>query len=200
MSQSVAMQIAPVTLEGRFVRLEPLTLAHHAPLCEVGLDEGLWRWTVTQIHTPQDMRAYIAEALEMQAAGSALPFATIEKSSGRAVGSTRFGSIDRADRRVEIGWTWVGRAWQRTAVNTEAKYLMLQHAFETLACIRVELKTDSLNEASRRAILRIGAKEEGILRNHMITSSGRIRHTVYYSIIDSEWPAVKAHLEAKLAR
>jgi RimJ/RimL family protein N-acetyltransferase len=127
-----------------------------------------------------------------------LPFALIEKSSGRAIGSTRYGNIDRTHYRVEIGWTWVAPAWQRSAVNTEAKYLLLQHAFETLGCIRVELKTDSLNEKSRVAILRIGAREEGTFRNHMITSSGRIRHSVYFSILDSEWPAVKSRLRTML--
>jgi RimJ/RimL family protein N-acetyltransferase len=127
-----------------------------------------------------------------------LPFAIVEKATGRAIGSTRYGNIDRTHHRVEIGWTWVAREWQRTAMNTEAKYLLLRHAFETLGCMRVELKTDSLNERSRAAILRIGAREEGTFRNHMITASGRIRHTVYFSIIDSEWPAVKVHLEARL--
>jgi len=190
--------IQPVTLEGQYVRLEPLSLAHHDELCEVGLDEELWRWTPEVARTPEDMRAYIEAALTAQAAGTALPFATVEKSTGRAIGSTRFGNIDRANRRVEIGWTWLGLRWQRTAANTEAKYLMLRHAFETLGCLRVEFKTDSRNAPSRKALLRIGAKEEGILRNHMITYTGRIRHTVYYSIITSEWPEVKAHLEAKL--
>jgi len=175
-----------------------LSLAHHDELCEVGLDEELWRWTPEVARTPEDMRAYIEAALTAQAAGTALPFATVEKSTGRAIGSTRFGNIDRANRRVEIGWTWLGLRWQRTAANTEAKYLMLRHAFETLGCLRVEFKTDSRNAPSRKALLRIGAKEEGILRNHMITYTGRIRHTVYYSIITSEWPEVKAHLEAKL--
>src|SRR6266481_8097307 len=122
----------------------------------------------------------------------------IEKSSGRRVGSTRYASIERVHHRLEIGWTWVARPWQRTPINTEAKYLLLRHAFEALKCIRVELKTDSLNERSRAAILRVGATEEGTFRNHMITASGRIRHTVYLSILDSEWPAVKARLEAKL--
>ncbi len=129
-----------------------------------------------------------------------MPFATIEKSSGMVVGSTRYGNIDMAHRRVEIGWTWIAPRWQRTAVNTEAKYLMIGHAFEKLGCMRVELKTDSLNERSRNAILRLGAKEEGTFRNHMITSSGRIRHSVYFSIIDSEWPAIKVCLEGKLSR
>ena len=192
------MIVQPVTLEGKCIRLEPLSLAHHAALCHVGLDQDVWRWITAPVRTPEEMRAYIETALAEQAAGTALPFATIERASGRAIGSTRYGNIDRSNRRVEIGWTWIARPWQRTAVNTEAKYLMLRHAFETLGCIRVEIKTDSLNERSRKAILRIGAQEEGTFRNHMITASGRIRHTVYYSIIDSEWPAVKANLEEKL--
>jgi len=194
------MIVQPITLEGRYVRLEPLSLEHHAQLCEVGLDEDIWRWTPHQVTTPEEMRAYIEKALKHQTEGSELPFATIEKVSGRVVGSTRYMSIDTANYRVEIGGTWIGLKWQRTPVNTEAKYLMLRHAFETLDCIRVELKTDSLNARSRNAILRIGAKEEGTLRNHMITASGRLRHSVYYSIVDSEWPEVKANLEEKLAR
>ncbi|HLF29039.1 MAG TPA: GNAT family protein [Anaerolineae bacterium] len=194
------MLIEPITLTGRTIRLEPLSLDHHTRLCEVGLDEEIWRWTTALVRTPDDMRAYLETALKWQAESTALPFVTIEQSSGRAVGSTRFGNIDRANRRVEIGWTWIGLKWQRTSVNTEAKYLMLRHAFETWGCIRVELKTDSLNARSRAAILRIGAQEEGTLRNHMITDSGRLRHSVYYSIIDSEWPEVKTRLEEKLAR
>ena len=192
------MKLHPIVLEGQHVRLEPLTLDHHAALCEVALDPELWRWSVTDMGTPDDLRRYMEAALREQDEGRALPFATIERTSGRAVGSTRFGNADPVHRRVEIGWTWIGRPWQRTAINTEAKYLMLRHAFETLGCIRVELKTDSLNERSRKAILRIGAQEEGTFRNHMITASGRIRHTVYYSIVDSEWPAVKVSLEKKL--
>jgi RimJ/RimL family protein N-acetyltransferase len=192
------MVIAPVILEGRHVRLEPLTTEHTARLAEIGLDADLWAWIPTPVRTPEEMSAYVQTALKEQAAGSALPFALIEKSSGRTVGSTRYGNIDRDHHRVEIGWTWVARQWQRTAINTEAKYLLLRHAFETLRCIRVELKTDSLNERSRGAILRIGARQEGIFRKHMITASGRIRHTVYFSIVDSEWPEVKARLEAKL--
>lgn len=194
------MMVEPVTLEGAHVRLEPLSLAHHAGLTGVGLDEELWRWIPAPVRTPDEMRAYIETALKEQAAGTALPFATVERRTGCAIGSTRYGNVDRLNRRVEIGWTWIARPWQRTAANTEAKYLMLRHAFETLGCIRVELKTDSLNERSRNAILRIGAKEEGTFRNHMVTSTGRIRHTVYYSIIESEWPAVKARLEEKLSR
>lgn len=194
------MQTNPITLEGQFIRLEPLSMAHHAGLCEVGLDEPLWRWMPTCVRSPEDMRAYIEEALAAQAAGTALPFATIERATNRVIGSTRFGNIDRAHRRVEIGWTWLGLHWQRTAANTEAKLLMLRHAFEAWTCHRVEFKTDSLNETSRRALLRIGAKEEGILRNHMVTYSGRLRHSVYFSIIDSEWQGVEAELIRRVRR
>ncbi len=193
------MIVEPVTLEGRYVRLEPLSLDHHAALSAVGLDPELWHWTTSTVRTPEDMRAYIEEALSGQAGGQALPFATVARESGQVIGSTRFGNIERVHRRVEIGWTWIAPPWQRTPINTEAKYLMLRHAFETWGCVRVELKTDSLNERSRQAILRIGAKEEGTLRNHMITETGRLRHTVYYSIIDAEWPHVKARLEYLLS-
>jgi RimJ/RimL family protein N-acetyltransferase len=192
------MIVSPVTLEGRHVRLEPLRKAHLAGLAQVGLDEELWRWIPTEVRTAEEMAVYIETAIEEQKRGVSLPFAILEKATGRVIGSTRYGSIDPQHHRVEIGWTWVGRDWQRTAVNTEAKYLLLRHAFETLGCIRVELKTDSLNEKSRAAILRIGAQQEGIFRNHMITASGRIRHTVYFTILDSEWPAVKARLESRL--
>ncbi len=189
------MVISPLVLEGVHVRLEPLAKAHLAGLAQVGLEEELWRWIPTPVRTQEEMAAYIETALAEQERGVSLPFAIVDKATGRAIGSTRYGNIDRTHRRVEIGWTWVAREWQRTAMNTEAKYLLLKHAFEMLGCIRVELKTDSLNERSRAAILRIGAREEGIFRNHMITSTGRIRHTVYFSIIDSEWPAVKARVE-----
>jgi len=194
------LNIQPVTLEGQHVRLEPLSFNHHAGLSAVGLVEELWRWIPQPVRTPEEMREYIATALRSQGEGSALPFATVERATGKVIGSTRYGNIDRANRHVEIGWTWLGPAWQRTAANTEAKFLMLRHAFEALGCLRVELKTDSLNENSRNAILRIGAKEEGIFRNHMVTSTGRIRHSVYYSIIDSEWPVVKARLQTRLGQ
>jgi RimJ/RimL family protein N-acetyltransferase len=193
------MQIEPVTLAGKHVRLEPLSLAHHPALCEIGLDPELWRWTVAQILTPDQMRAYMETALQWQADGTAIPFTTVDLASGRVVGSTRFMTIDRPNRHVEIGSTWIAAPWQRTAVNTEAKYLMLRHAFEQWGCIRVELKTDSLNQKSRNAIARLGAKEEGIHRNHMICWGGRIRHSAWYSITSEEWPAVKAGLEAKLS-
>src|SRR2546422_4030281 len=195
---AVDMVVSHTSLEGAQVRLEPLAKTHLDGLTAVGLDEELWRWIPTPVGTREEMAAYIETALSEQERSTSLPFAMVEKTTGRTIGSTRYGNIDRAHHRVEIGWTWVACQWQRTAMNTEAKYLLLRHAFETLGCMRVELKTDSLNERSRAAILRIGATEEGIFRNHMITASGRIRHTVYFSIIDSEWPAVKAGLEAKL--
>ena len=192
------MNVSPVVLEGRHVRLEPLREDHLAGLAAVGLDPELWRWIPTPVRNVEEMAAYIATALREQEQGVSLPFALVECQTRRPIGSTRYGNIDRTHHRVEIGWTWVARERQRTAINTEAKYLLLRHAFETLGCIRVELKTDSLNERSRAAILRIGAREEGTFRNHMITASGRIRHTVYFSIVDSEWPSVKARLETRL--
>ncbi len=193
------MQIQPVTLEGRRVRLEPLTEHHHAALCEIGLDPVLWKFVSPLIKSAEDMRRYIETALRSQAAGSALPFVIVEKPGAQVVGSTRYANIDTMHRRLEIGWTWIAAPWQRTPINTEAKYLLLKHAFETLGCIRVEFKTDSLNVQSRAALVRIGATEEGIFRNHMIMDTGRIRHSDYYSIIDSEWPSVRARLEKKLA-
>lgn len=194
------MRVQPVTLEGRHVRLEPLSLDHHDALSRVGLDDDLWRLSPTVVESAEDMRRYLEAALQAQGEGTALPFVILERGSGTVVGSTRYGNIDRANRRVEIGWTWIARPWQRTAVNTDCKYLLLRHAFETLGCIRVEFKTDILNERSRQAILRIGAKEEGIFRNHMVTSTGRIRDSVYFSIVDREWPGVRARLEEMLER
>jgi RimJ/RimL family protein N-acetyltransferase len=194
------MVVEPVTLEGHDIRLEPLSLHHHAQLCEAGLDDEVWRWIPQAVRTPDEMRAYIETAIEWQAAGTAFPFAIVGRSTGRAIGSTRFGNIDRANRRVEIGWTWLGKNWQRTAANTETNYLMLRHAFEIWRCLRVEYKTDSFNQRARAALLRLGTKEEGIFRNHVVTWTGRIRHSVYYSIIDSEWPDVRADLEKKLSR
>ena len=194
------MVVTRVVLEGEHVRLEPLEMEHHAALCEVALDEELWRWIPTPLETPGDVVAYIETALGWQEEGTALPFVIVEKSSKTVVGSTRFANIDRSHRHLEVGWTWLARPWQRTAVNTECKYLLLRHAFEQLGCIRVEFKTDALNLRSRAALARIGATEEGMSRNHMITSSGRIRHSVWFSIIDSEWPQVKEHFESRLTR
>ncbi|HEU4566221.1 MAG TPA: GNAT family protein [Gemmatimonadaceae bacterium] len=192
------MDLTPTTLEGTHVRLEPLTPAHAGDLLELALDPDLWRFTTTAIGSRAELDDYIATALDWQRRGTALPFATIHRTSGRAIGSTRFANIDREHRRAEIGWTWVGRPYQRTAVNTEAKLLMLAHAFERMECVRVELKTDALNARSRAAILRLGATEEGVLRHHMVVRGGRLRDTVYYSILRDEWPRARAGLEAKL--
>jgi RimJ/RimL family protein N-acetyltransferase len=194
------MKIAPIILDGEYVRLEPLKVEHLENLCEVGYDESIWRWTTMRIAAKSDMRKYIETALDEQKRGVSMPFVTIEKYLDKIVGSTRFGNIDWQNRRVEIGWTWINPKWQRTAINTEAKFLMLNQAFEAWKCIRVELKTDVLNEKSRNAILRLGAKEEGILRQHLITDSGRFRDTVYFSIIDTEWEEVKENLLEKLSR
>lgn len=192
------MDLSPVVLEGSHVRLEPLGQQHHAGLCQAGLFPELWRWIPFQVLTPEQMTAYIESALRDQARGVSLPFATLDAATGQVIGSTRYMNIDVPNRRVEIGSTWLTPARQRTAANTEAKYLMLQHAFETLGCNRVELKTDALNEKSRNAILRIGAKQEGIFRQHVICHNGRIRDSVYFSIIREEWPEVRAGLEARL--
>jgi RimJ/RimL family protein N-acetyltransferase len=200
MPPAAPIPIAPCVLEGEHVRLEPLAPAHLPALVALGLDAELWRWTTTKIATESDMRRYLEAALRDAEAGVAVPFATVERASGSVVGSTRFGSIAREHRRVEIGWTWIARDRQRTAINTEAKYLMLRHAFERWGCMRVELKTSALNVRSRAAILRLGATEEGTLRRHMVNQDGSIRDTVYFSIIEEEWPAVRAGLEAKLGR
>ena len=192
--------LRPIVLEGDFVRLEPMTLEHHAGLSAVGLDPEIWRFTLVVVQTPEEMRGYMDAALELQRGGTTLPFVTIERSSGQIVGSTRFGNYDSANRRIEIGWTWIAPRWQRTAINTEAKYLMLAHAFEKLHCVRVELKTDVLNTPSRKAMLRIGAKEEGVLRKHSLVWDGRYRDSIYYSILDDEWPTVKQELEKMLIR
>jgi RimJ/RimL family protein N-acetyltransferase len=192
--------VEPVTLEGSVVRLEPLSLGHLAGLTEVGLDIEIWRWMLTFVQTPGEMRAYVERALAAAADGREVPFATIERASGRVVGSTRFLSIEPQFRRIEIGHTWLAPGWQRTAINTEAKLLLLEHAFNTLGALRVEFKTDSLNERSRRALLGIGAIEEGTMRNHMVTDSGRRRHSVYFSVIEEEWPQVRQRLESRLSR
>jgi len=193
-----APSFAAATLEGRIVTLEPLAERHFAGLLAVGLAPDLWRWTIDRLETEGDMRRWLDETLEEQSRGRSIPFATVERSTGRVAGSTRFGHLDPENRHVEIGWTWLAPEWQRTAVNTEAKYLMLRHAFEVWACHRVELKTDVLNVRSRRAIERLGAREEGVLRKYQRTQGGRMRDTVMYSILDAEWPEVKSGLERRL--
>ncbi len=194
------MIVSPCTLAGLHVRLEPLELSHAEELLEVALEPELWSFTTRRVDSPETMHSYLETAMAERDAGVSLPFITREATSGRAIGSTRFLNISRHDRRVEIGWTWIGKRWQRTAANTEAKYLMLRHAFETWECVRVELKTSTLNEKSRAAIRRIGGVEEGIFRRHTRNADGTWRDTVYFSILDREWPDVKQRLEERLAR
>jgi RimJ/RimL family protein N-acetyltransferase len=191
--------VMPVTLQGSVVRLEPIRREHAELFWQASKDalDAIFQWIPYRMQTPEDFEHLIEKALREQESGESVVFATVEHSSGQVIGSTRFMNIDRANRRVEIGSTWIAPAWQRSAVNTEAKYLMLRHAFEVWQCMRVELKTDALNQRSRNATLRIGAREEGTLRKHLITWTGRVRDTVYFSILDTEWPEVKARLEAK---
>lgn len=193
-------QPAPVELLGKRVWLEPLTAAHLDALSAFAFEPVLWRWTPAAITNGDELRNYISSALKDQAAGTALPFVIRLREDDQVVGCTRYGNIAPVDRRLEIGWTWIDPAWQRSFVNTETKLLLLSHAFEKLGMHRVELKTDALNDRSRNAILRLGAKEEGILRKHVVTASGRIRDTVYYSILDDEWPVVRGNLERRLDR
>ena len=193
------MNVEQVSLEGRFVKLKPLKKADSPALFDVGSDSKIWKWYPFNIETLDDMKGYVEDGLKEQKLGTQLPFVTIDKVSGKLAGSTRFMNIDAGNRRAEIGSTWLNEKWQQTHVNTEAKLLMLTHAFEVWNCIRVEFKTDALNGPSRAAILRLGAKEEGILRQHMITGSGRLRDSVYFSMLDSDWGKVKKELRKKLA-
>jgi N-acetyltransferase len=191
----------PITLEGTVVRLDPIRSDHAADFWNVAKDalDNIFEWIPYRMNTREDFQRLIEKAFDEQKRGNSVVFATVEKVSGRVIGSTRFMNIDRINRRVEIGSTWIAPPWQRTAVNTEAKYLMLRHAFEVWNCFRVELKTDALNQKSRNAVLRIGAKEEGTLRRHVLTWTGRVRDSVYFSILDSEWPDAKVKLETMLA-
>ncbi len=193
------MEIHPVVLTGKKVRLEPLHISHLESLTSVGLDPELWSFIPTQVRSADDMRAYVSTALDEMQKGISLPFVIIDQANGSVIGSTRYSNIVPAHRRLEIGWTWVIPSHQKTAANTEAKLLLLTHAFETLGAMRVEFKTDALNQKSRRAILRIGATEEGTFRKHVHMDTGRIRDSVYFSIIDSEWNAVKKNLTDVLA-
>jgi RimJ/RimL family protein N-acetyltransferase len=193
------MDIHPTTLTGRTVRLEPLTLAHVPDLTAAGQNDDIWRYMpYTQMRSEADMRAWVEDMLARQAHGTDLPFAVHHLAAGRAIGATRYMDIQVPHRGLEIGGTWYAPEFQRTAVNTECKYLLLRHAFETLGCLRVQLKTDLRNERSQRAIERIGAVREGVLRDHMLMPDGHVRSSVYYSILAREWPAVKARLEELL--
>lgn len=191
----------PITLTGKHVRLEPLSEDHVSALTEIGAGQDFWRFMVYgDINTEADIRGWVREMLRRAKQGTDVPFAAIHLASGRVAGATRYMNMMPKDRGLEIGGTWYGTEFQRTAVNTECKYLLMTHAFETLHAIRVQLKADSLNERSQRAIERIGAKKEGILRNHMILPDGRIRDSVFYSVLDSEWAAVKKNLEGMLEK
>ena len=193
---------APVTLHGRWVTLEPLESRHTADLFAAAQDEDIWRYLPAAMpRSLADMQTWTANALAVRNAGQMLPFAIVERTTGRAIGSTRYLDYSAFDRHIEIGWTWLGRDWWRTPLNTECKYLLMRHAFETLACIRVQLKTDLRNERSQRAIERIGGVREGILRKAVIVpKDGHQRWSVYFSILDDEWSSVKAHLEESMTR
>jgi N-acetyltransferase len=191
--------VAPVTLAGQHVRLEPMTEDHIPGLAEIGVGQTFWDFMLYgNMETEADMANWVGDILARAEKGTDLPFAVIHLETGRVAGATRYLNIMPRDRGLEIGGTWYGTAFQRTAVNTECKYLLLKHAFETLRCIRVQLKTDLRNERSQRAIERIGGVKEGVLRNHMILPDGRIRHSVFYSILDSEWEGVKSRLDGLL--
>jgi RimJ/RimL family protein N-acetyltransferase len=190
------MDIKRVTLDGRWVRLEPLNETHVPDLAAVGLDNTIWKYMrYGAVNTEEQIHAWVSDMLYLEQRGDDLPFAVINIANGKAIGCTRYLNINRSDRNLEIGGTWYGLAYQRTAVNTECKYLLLRHAFECLGCLRVSLKADARNERSLRAIERIGAVKEGVLRKHMVLDDGFVRDSVVYSIIDDEWPAVKHRLE-----
>ena len=195
------MRVEPVTLTGQYVRLEPLGEQHVPGLAAVGLDDSIWQYMPYGfLRSEDDMRRWVHGILAHAAEGTDVPFAVVDLASGCVAGATRYMEIRPAHRGLEIGGTWYGAAYRRTRVNTECKYLLLEHAFERLGCIRVQLKTDSRNERSQRAIERLGAVREGMLRNHLSLPDGHIRHSIYYSILDSEWPQVKARLRALLVK
>ena len=192
--------IRPVVLEGRIVRLEPLRHDHVDDLADVAFDPALWQYTLARPVDRDSLEAWITAALDNAEAGTELAFATIDRASGRAVGSTRYLNIAPEHRRFEIGWTWLATTAQRTGANREAKLLQLTHGFEDLAANRIEFKTDSLNDRSRAALLGIGATFEGIFRNHMVMPDGRLRHSAYYSVTREDWPTVKSRLTELLDR
>jgi N-acetyltransferase len=192
------MDLVPTTLRGVHATLEPLDRSHEQALNDAANDGELWRSTVTTVPSQETMPRFIETALSVQRSGTGLPFVIVQNSTGKVVGTTRFYQAEPAYRTVEIGYTWLAKSAQRTGVNTDAKLLLLTHAFETWRCIRVSFITNVLNHQSRNAILRLGAKEEGVMRNHMIMPDGRYRDTVLFSIIESEWSDVKARLESKL--
>jgi RimJ/RimL family protein N-acetyltransferase len=193
------MEVKPVVLTGKHVRLEPLSEVHVPGLAEIGVGRDFWHFMLYgDMNTEADIRGWVLDIMSRGQQGTDLPFAVIHLASGRVAGATRYLNIAPKDRGLEIGGTWYGIEFQRSAVNTECKYLLMTHAFETLRAIRVQLKTDLINERSQRAIERLGAKKEGVLRNHMILPDGRIRDSVFYSILDTEWAEVKKNLETMM--
>jgi RimJ/RimL family protein N-acetyltransferase len=196
----MARFIEPVTLRGEHATLEPLSTSHAPALAKAAADGELWRLWYTGVAAPEKMDAYIATALDMRERLDAMPFVVRQNETGDIVGCTRYFNVDAANRRVEIGHTWYAKRVQRTPLNTECKLLLLSHAFEALGCIAVEFRTHWFNHASRAAIARLGAKQDGVLRNHAITADGIKRDTVVFSIIDSEWPAVRQHLRFQLEK
>jgi N-acetyltransferase len=194
------LSIQPIILQGRYAALEPLAQMHLGGLQEAAADGELWKLFFTSVPAPAQAQKWLDTALAMRHQHQAMPFAVRELASDRIVGSTRFFNVDNANRRLEIGHTWYAQSAQRSPVNTECKLLLLTHAFETLGCIAVEFRTDWFNHRSQAAIERLGAKRDGVLRNHMIMPDGRIRDTVVYSILQSEWPGVKINLQHKLGR
>ncbi|MCL4761786.1 MAG: GNAT family N-acetyltransferase [Burkholderiales bacterium] len=196
----MARFVDPVVLEGAHARLEPLAREHAADLARACADGELWALWYTSVPRPDGVEAYVEAALAMREEKGAMPFVVRERASGAVVGSTRYFNVEAAHRRLEIGHTWYAKRAQRTGVNTECKLLLLAHAFEKLRCIAVEFRTSWFNHASQRAIERLGAKRDGVLRNHMILPDGTLRDTVVYSILDSEWPAVRRHLRFLLDR
>jgi len=194
------VDIEQIELKGNTVELHPLQAEHAASLVQAAQDGQLWNMKVTVIPGPDTIQAYMTKALEGRQSGTVMPFAIVQRQTGLVVGSTRFWKIDRSNRKLEIGHTWLSQSVQRSGLNTEMKYLLLSYAFETLNCVRVQFTTDELNEKSRAAILRIGATQEGIVRHERIMPDGRKRNSVRFSIIDTEWPEVKAMLLAKMTR
>jgi RimJ/RimL family protein N-acetyltransferase len=198
--QIESMVVEPVILEGSFVRLEPLRMDHLPALAEVAFAPEIWRWMPMLATSEADLRLWMEQALDQASLGKALPWVTWSKSGGRIIGSTRYMDIDAHNRGLEIGGTWLAPQWHRSGINVEAKYLQLRHAFEVLGAVRVSFKTHHENLQSQTAIAALGAKPEGVFRNHMIMPDGSFRNSVWYSIIQEEWPEIKAGLKARMAR
>lgn len=195
---ALGVRMEPCVLEGRQVRLEPLTSGHVPVLCEYGLDPDLWRWTITRLRAPTEMVGWVETALREQQEGRSLPFAIRLKASGQVIGSTRFMAIDIPNRRTEIGCTWIGRPWHGSGMNLEVKLLMLRHAFESWGCMRVEFKANGRNLRSHQALRKIGAVEEGRFRKYRLDADGNPTEVVWFAVTDEDWPACRARIEARL--